>query len=421
MLKRLTVYGTVVVAGILTEALWAHPTIPPQADQALQRRDDLLKNKKIVWDVTISEKHSEEFLKEMAPSLDAQRKNLSQSPVSGTVKAPKVNAIHHSSKRVICRDKNLIRITYDYALLDFPTENEETKKEKNGMLVKKGIAYFGEGVGVYLPDIDASREALGTTNIAYVVRYNHHAAYYLSPLLVGGRDFQPPDLVMLCGLNPLMMYWGEPSGWTVVQEDNRFLIIEKRGPVPCLPRDDPLRIRVWLDKKHDFAPYRIEKYTDDPETLESYRMVAREVWQASQYKSVNGLYCVSQFNCTYYIKGHLVNGKLVYSGKRQVAYRMSDMDECDIDKVDFPDYVAIADFSLKGKDPVVWTLDRAVSYSWGQYRRFLNESELKKLFEEQFPAPPQKRSNWLRTLLTYAPPLLIIVIGLWWFWKTRKK
>ncbi|GIV07033.1 MAG: hypothetical protein KatS3mg017_0235 [Fimbriimonadales bacterium] len=88
--------------------------------------------------------------------------------------------------------------------------------------------------------------------------------------------------------------------------------------------------------------------------------------------------------------------------------------------VHLPDYVAIADFSLKGKDPVVEALDRAVSYSWGQYRRFLNEGELKKLFAEQFPASPQKRSKGLRTLLTYAPPLLIIVIGFWWLWKTRK-
>ncbi|GIV05308.1 MAG: hypothetical protein KatS3mg016_0883 [Fimbriimonadales bacterium] len=55
-----------VAALFLTEVLWAQPTIPPQADQALQRRDDLLKNKKIVWDVTISEEHSEEFLNEMA-------------------------------------------------------------------------------------------------------------------------------------------------------------------------------------------------------------------------------------------------------------------------------------------------------------------------------------------------------------------
>ncbi|GIV05306.1 MAG: hypothetical protein KatS3mg016_0881 [Fimbriimonadales bacterium] len=70
-------------------------------------------------------------------------------------------------------------------------------------------------------------------------------------------------------------------------------------------------------------------------------------------------------------------------------------------RLTLPDYVAIADFSLKGKDPVVGALDRAVSYSWGQYRRFLNESELKKLFAEQFPAPPQKRVEWV----THAPHL----------------
>lgn len=411
---------SLVVALFLVGASWAQSTIPPQIYQVLQRRDNLLKNKKIVWDVIISEEYSEEFLKEMASSLDSQRKNLSQAPVSGTVKAPKVSSIHHSSKRVICRGENFIRIDYDHALLNFPTENGETEKVKNGMLVKKGIAYFGEGVGVYLPDIDASQEALGTTNIAYVVRYTRHAAYYLAPTFYG-RDFQPPDLVMLGGMNPLMMFWGEPSGWTVVQEDNRFLVIEKRGPVPCLPGDDPLRVRVWLDKKHDFAPYRIEKYADDPRILENYRVVAREIWQASQYKSVNGLYCVSQFNYTDYIKGHLVNGKLVYSGKRQVAYRMSNIGECSINKIDLPDYVAIADFSLKGKDPEVWTLDRAVTYSWRQYRRLLSDNELKKLFDEQFPKPPEKRQNLLRTILTYAPPVLIIVIGLLWLWRTRRK
>lgn len=226
---------------------------------------------------------------------------------------------------------------------------------------------------------------------------------------------------MLGGMNPLMMFWGEPSGWTVVQEDNRFLVIEKRGPVPCLPGDEPLRIRVWLDKKHDFAPYRIEKYADDPRILENYRVVATEIWQASQYKSVNGLYCVSQFNYTDYIKGRLVNGKLVYSGKRQVAYRMSNIGECSINKIDLPDYVAIADFSLKGKDPEVWTLDRAVTYSWRQYRRLLSDNELKKLFDEQFPKPPEKRQNLLRTILTYALPVLIIVIGLLWLWRTRRK
>jgi len=341
-------------------------------------------------------------------------------PVSGTVKAPKINAIHHSSKRVICRGENLIRITYDKALLDFPTENEETKKGKNGMPVKKGSVYLGEGIGVYLPDMDASQQALGTTNIAYVVRYTRHAAYYLEPTFMG-RDFQPPDLVMLGGMNPLMMFWGEPGGWTVVQEDNRFLVIEKRGPVPCLPSDEPLRVRVWLDKKHSFAPYRVEKYSDDPRVLEHYRVVAREIWQASQYKSINGLYCVSRFNYTDYIKGRLVNGKLVYSGKRQVAYRMSDIGECSISKIDLPNYVAIADFSLKGKDPMVGTLDRAVTYSWRQYRRLLNNNELKKLFETQFPKPPEKRANLFRTILTYAPPILIIVIGLLWLWRTRRK
>jgi hypothetical protein len=266
--------------------------------------------------------------------------------------------------------------------------------------------------------VDSAEKAGGSVNIASVIRYTRHAAYYLTPI-AEGRDLQPPDLVMLSGLNPLMMFWADSSGWVVAKEDERYMVVEKQGTIPCLQSEYPLRVRVWLDKQHGFLPYRVEKYLDAPGLLPDYRSVAREVWQVSRYVQVNGVYRIAEFSYTYYIKGRLVNGKLVYDGKKRIDYRLKKVGKCQIGKIDLPDHVLVADFSLSGKDPVFETLDRAVAYRWSEYRRLLNEDELKALFQKQFPEPEERGSSALWKALAYVPPILIILLGLW-LMKRRK-
>jgi len=313
------------------------------------------------------------------------------------------NTVKHSGECEVCRNNDIIRVAYNHKIV--VTEVGKT-------VDTKGIAYFGKGLGIYLPMVDSAEKAGGSVNIASVIRYTRHAAYYLTPT-PEGRDLQPPDLVMLSGLNPLMMFWADSSGWVVAKEDERYMVVEKQGTIPCLQSEYPLRVRVWLDKQHGFLPYRVEKYLDAPGLLPDYRSVAREVWQVSRYVQVNGVYRIAEFSYTYYIKGRLVNDKLVYDGKKRIDYRLKKVGKCQIGKIDLPDNVIVADFSLSGKDPVFGTLDRAVAYRWSEYRRLLNEDELKALFQKQFPEPEERGSSAFWKALAYVPPILIILLGLW--------
>lgn len=394
------------------EVLWAQPTVPPLVHQAIRRWEESLKNEKTRWEVRIQEEYSNEFLqdlsstvkkyKESLAAIYPQNETMSSQALAEAAMEKLPNVVKHAGEWQVCRSKNLIRVAYSRSLT----------AENGKILDVKGIAYFGEGLGIYLPTFDPAEGAGGSVNVAHVIRYTRHAAYYLTPTSEG-RDLQPPDLVMLSGLNPLMMFWADSAGWVVAKEDERYMVVEKQGTIPCLQSEYPLRVRVWLDKQHGFLPYRVEKYLDAPWLLPNYRSVAREVWQVSRYVQVNGVYRIAEFSYTYYIKGRLVNGKLVYDGKKRIDYRLKKVGKCQIGKIDLPDHVLVADFSLSGKDPVFETLDRAVAYRWSEYRRLLNADELKALFQKQFPEPEERGSSALWKALAYVPPILIILLGLW--------
>jgi hypothetical protein len=399
------------VALLLMETLWAQPAVSPRLHQAMQQREKELKNEKTLWEVRIQEEYTDEFLEQMAATTKKYRESISttysqtegvgsQASTDTAIKTVP-NTVKHSGEWEVCRNNDIIRVAYNHKLV--ATEVGKT-------VDTKGIAYFGKGLGIYLPMVDSAEKAGGSVNIASVIRYTRHAAYYLTPT-PEGRDLQPPDLVMLSGLNPLMMFWADSAGWVVAKEDERYMVVEKQGTIPCLQSEYPLRVRVWLDKQHGFLPYRVEKYLDAPWLASEYKSVAREVWQVSRYARVNGVYRIAEFSYTYYIKGRLVNGKLVYDGKKRIDYRLKKVGKCQIGKIDLPDYVLVADFSLSGKDPVFGTLDRAVAYRWSEYRRLLSESELKALFQKQFPEPEERSAFW--KALAYVPPILIILLGLW--------
>jgi len=401
-----------IVALLLMETLWAQPAVSSRLHQAMQQREKELKNEKTLWEVRIQEEYSDEYLqdlsstakkyKESLAAIYPQNETMSSQALAEAAMEKLPNVVKHAGEWQVCRSKNLIRVAYSHSLI----------AENGKILDVKGIAYFGEGLGIYLPMFDPAEGAGGSVNVAHVIRYTRHAAYYLTPT-PEGRDLQPPDLVMLSGLNPLMMFWADSAGWVVAKEDERYMVVEKQGTIPCLQSEYPLRVRVWLDKQHGFLPYRVEKYLDAPGLLPDYRSVAREVWQVSRYVQVNGVYRIAEFSYTYYIKGRLVNGKLVYDGKKRIDYRLKKVGKCQIGKIDLPDHVLVADFSLSGKDPVFETLDRAVAYRWSEYRRLLNADELKALFQKQFPEPEERGSSALWKALAYVPPILIILLGLW--------
>jgi hypothetical protein len=396
------------------EVLWAQPTVPPLVHQAIRRREESLRNEKTQWEVRIQEEYSDEFNQDFLSTVKKYKESLAtiypqpqnetmSSQASAEAAMEKLpNVVKHAGEWQVCRSKNLIRVAYSNSLI----------AENGKILDVKGIAYFGEGLGIYLPMFDPAEGAGGSVNVAHVIRYTRHAAYYLTPT-PEGRDLQPPDLVMLSGLNPLMMFWADSAGWVVAKEDDRYMVVEKQGTIPCLQSEYPLRVRVWLDKQHGFLPYRVEKYLDAPWLASEYKSVAREVWQVSRYARVNGVYRIAEFSYTYYIKGRLVNGKLVYDGKKRIDYRLKKVGKCQIGKIDLPDNVLVADFSLSGKDPLFGTLDRAVAYRWSEYRRLLNEDELKALFQKQFPEPEERGSSAFWKALAYVPPILIILLGLW--------
>jgi hypothetical protein len=402
-----------IVALLLMETLWAQPAVSSRLHQAMQQREKELKNEKTLWEVRIQEEYTDEFLEQMAATTKKYKESISttysqtegvgsQASTDTAIKtAP--NTVKHSGEWEVCRNNDIIRVAYNHKLV--VTEVGKT-------VDTKGIAYFGEGLGIYLPMFDPAEGAGGSVNVAHVIRYTRHAAYYLTPT-PEGRDLQPPDLVMLSELNPLMMFWADSAGWVVAKEDERYMVVEKQGTIPCLQSEYPLRVRVWLDKQHGFLPYRVEKYLDAPWLASEYKSVAREVWQVSRYARVNGVYRIAEFSYTYYIKGRLVNGKLVYDGKKRIDYRLKKVGKCQIGKIDLPDNVLVADFSLSGKDPVFGTLDRAVAYRWSEYRRLLNEDELKALFQKQFPEPEERGSSAFWKALAYVPPILIILLGLW--------
>jgi hypothetical protein len=402
-----------IVALLLMETLWAQPAVSSRLHQAMQQREKELKNEKTLWKVRIQEEYTDEFIEQMASTTKKYKESISttysqtegvgsQASTDTAIKTVP-NTVKHSGEWEVCRNNDIIRVAYNHKLV--ATEVGKT-------VDTKGIAYFGKGLGIYLPMVDSAEKAGGSVNIASVIRYTRHAAYYLTPI-AEGRDLQPPDLVMLSGLNPLMMFWADSAGWVVAKEDERYMVVEKQGTIPCLQSEYPLRVRVWLDKQHGFLPYRVEKYLDAPWLASEYKSVAREVWQVSRYARVNGVYRIAEFSYTNYIKGRLVNGKLVYDGKKRIDYRLKKVGKCQIGKIDLPDYVLVADFSLSGKDPVFGTLDRAVAYRWSEYRRLLSESELKALFREQFPEPDARQSSAFWKALAYVPPILIILLGLW--------
>jgi hypothetical protein len=406
-------YFGLIVALLLMETLWAQPAVSSRLHQAMQQREKELKNEKTLWEVRIQEEYTDEFLEQMAATTKKYKESISttysqtegvgsQASTDTAIKTVP-NTVKHSGEWEVCRNNDIIRVAYNHKLV--ATEVGKT-------VDAKGIAYFGEGLGIYLPTFDPAEGAGGSVNVAHVIRYTRHAAYYLTPT-PEGRKLQPPDLVMLSGLNPLMMFWADSAGWVVAKEDERYMVVEKQGTIPCLQSEYPLRVRVWLDKQHGFLPYRVEKYLDAPWLLPNYRSVAREVWQVSRYARVNGVYRIAEFSYTYYIKGRLVNGKLVYDGKKRIDYRLKKVGKCQIGKIDLPDNVLVADFSLSGKDPVFGTLDRAVAYRWSEYRRLLNEDELKALFQKQFPEPEERGSSAFWKALAYVPPILIILLGLW--------
>jgi|GEM_PF-6054644 len=400
----------IVGVGLIASAP-AQTQLPPELFHYLQKRYNTLNKKKVTLNVSINEEYSEDFLKEMTEALTQYQKDVSVIPVPAdkAVRMPPVRSWSRTTRWIVYRDDGMIKIDYNFFPLNFST----------GVLNShRGTLYSADGYGLYISSFEPSEPALGTTNIAYLVRYTDNACYFLSPETRSGRNLQPPDFVFLCGMDPLMMFWAQRDGWVIVQDDAHFLVVEKRGETPCLPPENPLRIRLWLDKKHDYAPYRVEKYTDDPRVLANYRLVAREVWQAHGYKKLGDTYIISEAEFIYYIKGHLEGNRLVYGGKVQKKYSIVSIEPLKKNlSLDLPDYIAIADFSLLGENPVF--LDRAVTYKWRDYKRFLTKQELEKKFKEQFPELVIQPRNRL-SFVTYLIPISLIVMGVIWLIRNRR-
>lgn len=403
------VVQVVVWVGLIASAT-AQTQLPPELFHFIQKRFDILKNKKIILNIDLAEEYSEEFIKDMTGNFAQYQKDVSVIPVPAdqAVRMPQVRSWSRKDRWTVQRSDGMIRIDYNDFALNF---------SGGEALVQRRILYCADGWGLYISSLEPSEPALGTANIAYLVRYTDNACYFLSPEMHSGRDFQPPDFVLLCGMDPLMMYWAKRDGWVIVQDDARFLVIEKRGETPCL--EDPLRIRLWFDKKHDYAPYRVEKYTDDPRVLAHYRLVAREIWQTHGYKKLDDTYIVSEAEFTYYIGGHLEGNKLVYNGKVQRRYSIASIETLKNKlSLNLPDYIAIADFSLLGKNPIF--LDRGVTYKWRDHKRFLTKQELEKEFKEQFPELARKPLNRFLLLAGYSLPILLIIMGVIWLIRARR-
>lgn len=382
--------------------------LPSEVVRSLEKLERFFLNKKVYVHISVSDIPSPQLSATMVQRAEQIRRQLEIAHDSRKPFQVPPSELRYHSRMVIYRNATMIKVEYSRKLRNFGRDSKDPR-----VIDDQVICYYAKGWEAYAPVVKSN---VKRTDVISLIRYSGPAYYFLSPV---NRDLQPPDFVFLAGINPLFMFWGDSDGWKVVQEDKKFLVVEKRGKAPCVSPNDLLRIRMWLDKRFDYLPYRIEKYNDDPRLPRNWR-VAREIWQSKGVMQVGDTYLNRGYKYLYYVKGHYdQKGQFVYDGKVEKDYAITSVNSIGKNiSIDFPSHLYVMDYSLDGENPIIGSLSRGVPYEWSKYKRFLETAELQKLLEDR--QPQVQRPRLFMTAIVYLPPLILIVLGLTWLWRQRR-
>lgn len=226
-----------------------------------------------------------------------------------------------------------------------------------------------------------------------------HAAHYRPPRSPSPLFLTPEVLCLLSGLCPLGMYGGE---WQVEHEDgSKWVLVQavRSGEMA------PFVVRIEVSKPRGGAVTSIE--------VEHSTASVRETYTVTAWRNHSGVW----------LPARIADARTMPIGKDRREWVLRQVGTASERHLHIPIGYPVADYRLMGEgtstESASGKKDLAVGYDWtGQLP---DEHQLRRMWRERNPTSPSQSPSRLpaRGMYRFVPPIVLIVIGVMWYWRLR--
>ena len=347
--------------------------IPEEVVKYYSEREDRWKGFSFVWRV------EETFIARIPPSVQAGQRVVNRT----------------RSEWVLASDGATTVVTGTRNQSLNPGVPEQTRRE-----------FYGEGWGLSIPDVHSP-----SAGVYQIWACDGHCVYFRHPHERSGLDVLPEDFVLLIGKNLLKLY---SASWQVTSSAGDKLVL--RAEVTS-GNFAPFSVTAVLTRAYQWEPAEIQvDYTDSISRCivwsRRYRVVSYRQTGKGWFPELVTCDETPGFATELHRRWSLVRFEPLSEGiTLPVADNRATVHDYRLMGTNLTD----AQAELRGDAPQ----SRAVAYRW--QGSLPSQHELEQIWRKQVSqtTPPLQPSS-RPALWWFVPPLLLILIGAFWYWRVRR-
>ncbi|GIV06310.1 MAG: hypothetical protein KatS3mg016_1885 [Fimbriimonadales bacterium] len=392
--------------------------------QALQKRDAFFAHGSLIWDAQIEViayplEDPEAFLKGLE-QWDQQR------PDAKITSEAKEEFLRKARQTHRCRYQTTITVMRSGAITSLKSEkggaceNGSIEKIPIYLLYNDEQGYgmiYGTGIHAGSPD---GKPQLWIFSHSSPAPLNSTSETYF---------FYPSDWVFLANFSVLHVAGlSRRNAWRIVKATDSEVILEAElngGAVYA----NPQRFRVGLSKQHGYAPSWLEEYS--PARITAGNKVVYQSFPAIkirvlEWRKTERFWMPQRWERVRLIGKQLRAGvRLSHKETRIISLRQIKWGRQEV-AMHFPSGTDVLDFRLGGTDIAYGDVgvvpeERVVSYRWDGH--LPSQDRLEQMARQQAQAQgrrPHPMVQGILRLVQWGVPLLLIAVGVYWWWRTRR-
>ena len=391
--------------------------------QTLQKRESFFAHCAITWDARIEVidyplENPERFL-EALEQWDRQRLDAEITPKAKEEflqKAQQTHRCHYQTTITVMRSGSITSIRF-----------KEGGSCENGYIKTVPIYILCDDEQRYSVIYGAGIHA-GVDSEPQIWIFRHSSPAPLN-FTSGTQFIYPIDWAFLANFS-IMNVAGlnRKNAWRVIKQTHSEVILEAEldgGAVYSNPR----RFRVGLSKQHGYAPSWIEEYS--PAKIAASNKIYYQSFPTIKikvlaWKKVGGFWMPQRWERVRQLGKEMSKAIRISHMERRIINLYFLNFETNEIKKNFPMRTPVLDFRLCGTDIPYGDVSEVaegcvVSYQWKGALPSLDRLERMAHHQALVQGErPHLAFQWMRRLLQWGIPLLLIAVGLYWWWRTRR-
>jgi len=391
--------------------------------QALQKRESFFAHCSITWDAQIEVidyplENPESFLRALE-QWDRQRLDAeitSEAKEEFLQKAQQTHRCRYQTTITVMRSESITSIRF-----------EEGRSCENGYIKTVPIYILCDDKQGYSVIYGTGIHA-GSDGEPQIWVFSHSSPVPLNGAS-GTQFIYPTDWAFLANFSILNVAGlNKKNAWRIIKQTHSEVILEAEldgGAVYSNPR----RFRVGLSKQHGYAPSWMEEYS--PAKIAANNKVYYQSFPTIKIKvlawrKVGRFWMPQSWERVKQLGKEMRKAiRISHMERRIINLHFLNFEKNKIKK-DFPVRTTVLDFRLCGTDIPYGNVsevaeERVVSYRWDGDLPSLDR--LEQMARQQALAqrkPPTLAFQWMLRLVQWGIPLLLIAVGLYWWWRTRR-